>query len=163
MCQLVNPCKKVWWSALKFLLSNQLLCLSLTYYVPGYVHDSPKTDRHLPMLLLQLFTFGECGSTSISSRAYENLARISVTKASQPLIKQKHPLYRNTVLPDKENHAYMDIWTPEIGQALLVKRKPTNPKDKNTVAIYEEDSIVGDVLFTLPLSIFGKRCQQGLY
>ena len=56
----------------------------------------------------------------------------------------------------------MDIWTPEIGQAMLVKRKPTKPKDKNAVAIYEEDSIVGDVLLTLPLSIFGKRCQQGL-
>ena len=56
----------------------------------------------------------------------------------------------------------MDIWTPEIGLALLVKRKPTNPKDINAVAIYEEDSIVGDVLFTLPLSIIGKRCQEGL-
>ena len=54
----------------------------------------------------------------------------------------------------------MDIWTPEIGQA--VKRKPTNPKDKDAVAIYEEDSIVRDELFTLPLLIFSKRCQQGL-
>ena len=37
----------------------------------------------------------------------------------------------------------MDIWTPVIDQTLLVKRKPTNPKDKDAVAIYEEDSIVG--------------------
>ena len=43
----------------------------------------------------------------------------------------------------------MDIWTPVIGQALLVKREPTNPKDKNAVAIYEEDSTEGHVLFTL--------------
>ena len=56
----------------------------------------------------------------------------------------------------------MDIWTPVIGQALLVKREPANPKDKSAVAVYEEDSIVGHVLFILPLSIFGKRCQQGL-
>ena len=50
----------------------------------------------------------------------------------------------------------MDIWTPVIGQALLVKREPTNPKDKNAVAVYE-DSIVGHVSFTLPISIFGKE------
>ena len=56
----------------------------------------------------------------------------------------------------------MDIWTPVIGQALLVKREPANPKDKSAVAVYEEVSIVGHVLFILPLSIFGKRCQQGL-
>ena len=37
----------------------------------------------------------------------------------------------------------MDIWTPVIGQALLVKGEPTNPNDKNAVAVYEEDSIVG--------------------
>ena len=55
-------------------------------------------------------------------------------------------------------HAYMDIWTPVIGQTLLVKREPTNPKDKNAVAVYEEDSIVGHVQFTLLLWIFGKRC-----
>ena len=49
-----------------------------------------------------------------------------------------------------------------IGQTLLVKREPTNPKDKNAVAIYEEDSIVGHVPFTLPLSVFGKRSYQCL-
>ena len=56
----------------------------------------------------------------------------------------------------------MDIWNPVIGQALLVKGEPTNSKDKYAVAVYEEDSIVGHVPFILPLSIFGKRCQQGL-
>ena len=54
----------------------------------------------------------------------------------------------------------MPIWTS--GLQGLVKREHTSPKDKNVVAVYEEDSIVGHVLFTLPLSIFGKRCQQGL-
>ena len=37
----------------------------------------------------------------------------------------------------------MPSWTSGlIGQTLLVKREPTNPKDKNAVAVYEEDSIV---------------------
>ena len=62
----------------------------------------------------------------------------------------------------REYHAYMDIWTPAIGQTLLVKRESSKPKGKNAMAVYEEDSIVGHVQFTLPLSIFGKRCQQGL-
>ena len=35
----------------------------------------------------------------------------------------------------------MDSWTPVIGQRLLVKREPPNPKDKNAVAIYEEYSV----------------------
>ena len=55
----------------------------------------------------------------------------------------------------------MPIWTLD-GLQRLVKREPTNPKDKTAVATYEEDFIVGHVLFTLPLSIFGKRSQQGL-
>ena len=46
-------------------------------------------------------------------------------------------------------HAYMDSWTPVIGQTLLVKREPTNPKDKNAVAIYEEHSVVGHVPYNL--------------
>ena len=46
-------------------------------------------------------------------------------------------------------HAYMDSWTPVIGQTLLVKREPTNPKDKNAVALYEDDSIIGHVPYNL--------------
>ena len=43
----------------------------------------------------------------------------------------------------------MDKWTPVIGQTLLVKREPTNHKDKNAVALYEDDCIVGHVPFNL--------------
>ena len=43
----------------------------------------------------------------------------------------------------------MDSWTPVIGQMLLVKREPTNPKYKNAVALYEDDSIVGHVPYNL--------------
>lgn len=46
-------------------------------------------------------------------------------------------------------HAYIDNWTPAIVQTLLVKREPTNPKDKNAVAVYEEDCIVGHVPYNL--------------
>lgn len=46
-------------------------------------------------------------------------------------------------------HAYMDIWTPVVGQTLLLRREPTNPKDKNAVALYEDDSVVGHVPYNL--------------
>ena len=46
-------------------------------------------------------------------------------------------------------HAYMNSWTPVIGQTLIVKREPTNPKDKNAVALYEDNSILGHVPYKL--------------
>ena len=42
-------------------------------------------------------------------------------------------------------HAYMDVWNPVQGLTLLLKRKPTNDRDKNAVAVLLEDQIVGHV------------------
>ena len=42
-------------------------------------------------------------------------------------------------------HAYVSMWTPVLGQTLLLKREPTNNKDKNAVAVYLEDVVVGHV------------------
>ena len=36
-----------------------------------------------------------------------------------------------------------------VGQTLLLRREPTNPKDKNAVALYEDDSVVGHVPYNL--------------
>ena len=56
-------------------------------------------------------------------------------------------------------HAYMDVWTPIQGQTLLVRREPTNSKDKNAVSVYLEDMIVGHVPQNLAarLSLFLRR------
>ena len=44
----------------------------------------------------------------------------------------------------------MDSWTPVIGKTLLlIKRVATNPRDKNAVALYKDDTIVGHVLYNL--------------
>ena len=43
----------------------------------------------------------------------------------------------------------MDNWTPEIGETLLVKREPTNPKDRNAVAVYKEDCLVWHIPYNL--------------
>ena len=43
----------------------------------------------------------------------------------------------------------MDSWTPVIGETLLLKREPTNPRDKNAVALYKDDAVVGHVPYNL--------------
>ncbi len=42
-------------------------------------------------------------------------------------------------------HVYKEIWSPTIGESLLVKRESDNVKDSTAVAIYQEDTIVGHV------------------
>ena len=51
-------------------------------------------------------------------------------------------------------HAYIGLWTPAIGEVLLVKPEPTNEKDSNAVAVLKEDSIVGHVPRNLSPRLF---------
>ena len=46
-------------------------------------------------------------------------------------------------------HAYKDLWSPVIGESLLVKREPTNSHDVNAVAVYKEAVVVGHVPYNL--------------
>ena len=50
--------------------------------------------------------------------------------------------------------AYIGLWTPTIGEVLLVKPEPTNEKDSNAVAVLKEDSIVGHVPRNLSPRLF---------
>ena len=43
----------------------------------------------------------------------------------------------------------MDTWTPALGQVLILKREPSNYKDKHAVAVLNDDVIVGHVPFNL--------------
>ena len=58
-------------------------------------------------------------------------------------------------------HAYMDVWSPVIGETLLVKREPSNVKDRHAVAIFKEDAVVGHACSlqycTTFLTIFKER------
>ena len=40
-------------------------------------------------------------------------------------------------------HAYMEIWTPVMGEMLVVKIEPTNRHDMHVVAIYRDAETVG--------------------
>ena len=56
-------------------------------------------------------------------------------------------------------HAYMEVWTPVQDEMLLLKREPTNVADRNAVAVFKEDQVVGHVPFNLApsISLFLKR------
>ena len=41
--------------------------------------------------------------------------------------------------------AYRDIWSPVVGEILLLKREPDNLVDASAVAVRKEDKIVGHV------------------
>ena len=43
----------------------------------------------------------------------------------------------------------MDNWTSVIGETLLVNREPTNPRDKNAVALYKDYAVVRHVPYNL--------------
>ena len=51
-------------------------------------------------------------------------------------------------------HAYMEVWTPTIGEVLLVKTEPTNGKDTNVVAVLKENVTVGHVPQNLAPRLF---------
>ena len=48
------------------------------------------------------------------------------------------------------------MWTPVLGQTLLLKREPTNNKDKNAVAVYLEDVV--DMSLTTSCQDFHNFC-----
>ena len=46
-------------------------------------------------------------------------------------------------------HAYVDIWTPLIGEMLLLRREPNNPKDKSAVVVVNDGEVVGHVPYNM--------------
>ena len=46
-------------------------------------------------------------------------------------------------------HVYKDVWTPVVGEMLLLKREPTNAVDYCAVGVYKESELVGHVPFNI--------------
>ena len=46
-------------------------------------------------------------------------------------------------------HAYRDIWSPVVGEVLLLKREPDNLRDVSAIAVWKEDKIVGHVPYNI--------------
>ena len=51
----------------------------------------------------------------------------------------------------RELHVYKDVWTPTLGEVLLLRTEPENAHDKYTVAVVkpEGNSTVGYILYNL--------------
>ena len=61
-------------------------------------------------------------------------------------------------------HVYKDIWEPFVGETLLLKREPTNVRDRSAVAVMQETEVVGHVPYNISsaLSMFLRRdCNKG--
>ena len=62
-------------------------------------------------------------------------------------------------------HAYLDTWTPVVGETLLLKREPSNEKkDSSAVTVMKEDIIVGHVPYNIASVIFQflrRDCNKG--
>lgn len=61
-------------------------------------------------------------------------------------------------------HAYKDIWSPVVGEILLLKREPNNLVDSSAIGVWKEDEIVGHVPYNIAAAIsqFLKRdCNKG--
>ena len=43
----------------------------------------------------------------------------------------------------------MDIWTPVLNEELILKREPSNERDRNAVAVRKEEALVRHVPFNL--------------
>ena len=85
---------------------------------------------------------------------YRNETRESVdqNQGSQSSKSQAWLVYEYTEIRSfvRGYHAYQHLWTP-VTQ--LVKREPDNPKDRNAVAVYQEEAIVGHVPFNLAVNV----------
>ena len=58
-------------------------------------------------------------------------------------------------------HAYLDTWTPVVGETLLLKREPSNEKDSSAVAVMKEDIIVGHVPASVIFQFLRRDCNKG--
>ena len=56
-------------------------------------------------------------------------------------------------------HAYQELWTPVVGENLLLRREPNNSVDPSAVAVLKEDQTVGHVPYNISavLSHFLRR------
>ena len=60
--------------------------------------------------------------------------------------------------------AYRNIWSPVVGEILLLKREPDSLVDASAVAVWKEDKIVGHVPYNIAsvISQFLRRdCNKG--
>ena len=46
-------------------------------------------------------------------------------------------------------HVYKDMWTPFIGEELVLRREPDDVKDRSAVAVVKDGQIVGHIPFNI--------------
>lgn len=46
-------------------------------------------------------------------------------------------------------HVYKDVWTPVVGEVLLLQREPDNVRDNRAVAVLKEGQVVGHIPYNI--------------
>ena len=50
-------------------------------------------------------------------------------------------------------HVYKDVWTPVVGEVLLLKREPNNVRDNCAVAVLKEGQVVGHIPYNISVTV----------
>ena len=59
-------------------------------------------------------------------------------------------------------HAYKDCWEVEIGQVLTLQQEPTNPQDKNAIAIIKDSNDITNVVGHMPKGLASTKTGVGI-
>ena len=61
-------------------------------------------------------------------------------------------------------HVYMEVWTPFIGEELLLRREPDNIKDGSAVCVLKDGEVVGHIPFNISNAVSHfllRECNKG--
>ena len=58
-------------------------------------------------------------------------------------------------------HAYKDVWTPTLGQSLVLRREPDNIVDESAAAVMNDDLVVGHVPVNISPLLFHFLSRDG--
>ena len=98
---------------------------------------------------MRALELGGCGF-KVQAKSLLSCAARQCAMASQPV--HSPSLRLSTAEFDsyiRGYHVYQVVWTPVVGEMLLLKQEPTNTMDVSAVAVCKENEIVGHVRFNI--------------
>ena len=51
------------------------------------------------------------------------------------------------------HHIYKDVWTPVVGETLLLRREPSNVKDDQAIAVVKDGEVVGHIPYNISATV----------
>ena len=129
--------------------------LNITEQLPEYQSEMERNKLNLQTVLFRPLRSRQCSSEYIYYYSGTPLIRpptgqnkvVVLTGWSyyrgRVIFRSKHVLINVYFKHIRGYHAYKDCWEVEIGQVLTLQQEPTNPQDKNAIAIIKDSNVVG--------------------